>query len=85
MSNNVSLLNYLNCFLLVIIHYFIAVPGTSVGMSNILSDKSFSSLESHVSEATMKGIAEMGFTHMTDIQVENAKCFLVPLRVFPLK
>lgn len=47
------------------------LPGTSVGMSNILSDKSFSSLESHVSEATMKGIAEMGFTHMTDIQAKT--------------
>ena len=46
-----------------------AVPGTTVGMSNILSDKSFASLEAHVSEATMKGITEMGFTHMTDIQV----------------
>ena len=47
------------------------LPGTSVGMSNILSDKSFSSLESHVSEATMKGIVEMGFTHMTDIQASE--------------
>jgi len=47
------------------------LPGTSVGMSNILSDKSFSSLESHVSEATMKGITDMGFTHMTDIQAKT--------------
>ena len=53
-----------------------AVPGTSVGMSNILSDKSFASLEAHVSEATMKGITEMGFSHMTDIQVWNKNVFI---------
>jgi ATP-dependent RNA helicase DDX18/HAS1 len=40
-------------------------------MSNILSDKSFASLSSHVSESTMKGIEEMGFTHMTDIQAKT--------------
>ncbi len=40
-------------------------------MSNILSDKSFASLSDHVSEATMKGITDMGFTHMTDIQAKT--------------
>ena len=43
------------------------VPGSSVGLS-ILTDSSFNSLESKVCELTLKGIADMGFTHMTEIQ-----------------
>lgn len=31
-------------------------------------DTSFSSLEEKVSDLTLKGIADMGFTHMTEIQ-----------------
>ena len=67
MKNNVSTFGYLIVWATLNLSF--AVPGTTVGMSNILSDKSFASLEAHVSEATMKGITEMGFTHMTDIQV----------------
>lgn len=40
-------------------------------MAGILSDKSFDSLKSHVCEATLKGISDMGFTHMTDIQART--------------
>ncbi len=48
-----------------------AVPGSNVEMAGILSDKSFESLKGHVCEATLKGIADMGFTHMTDIQART--------------
>merc|ERR1712198_685156 len=35
------------------------------------SDKSFKSLSPHVSEATLKGIEDMGFSHMTEIQAQT--------------
>ncbi|TRY76161.1 hypothetical protein TCAL_03516 [Tigriopus californicus] len=44
------------------------LPGTKLG---ILSDTSFASLTDHVSEATLKGVEEMGFTHMTAIQAKT--------------
>lgn len=44
------------------------LPGTKLG---ILSDTSFASLADHVSEATLKGVEEMGFTHMTAIQAKT--------------
>ncbi|KAG1675927.1 ATP-dependent RNA helicase DDX18 [Nymphon striatum] len=44
------------------------LPGTRVG---ILSDTSFASLEGHISENSLKGIKEMGFTHMTEIQAKS--------------
>lgn len=47
-----------------------SVPGTSLG-ATILSDKSFSSLKGHVSANTLKGIEDMGFTQMTDIQAKT--------------
>lgn len=34
-------------------------------------DKSFESLQNLVCEATLKGISDMGFTHMTDIQAKT--------------
>ncbi|XP_013775896.1 ATP-dependent RNA helicase HAS1-like isoform X2 [Limulus polyphemus] len=43
------------------------LPGTSMG---ILTDTSFASLENKVSEFTLKGIADMGFTNMTEIQAK---------------
>lgn len=46
------------------------LPGTSCGLE-VASDRSFSSLEGHVCEQTLKGIADMGFTTMTEIQ---ARC-----------
>ena len=47
-----------------------SVPGTSMGAVGILSDQSFESLRGAVCEPTLKGIEEMGFTHMTAIQVD---------------
>lgn len=45
------------------------VPGTAVGMG-ILTDTSFKSLEEKVCEPTLKAVADMGFTHMTEIQAK---------------
>ena len=45
----------------------VTLPGSSLGLG-ILSDKSFSSLAPLVCEATLQGIADMGFTTMTEIQ-----------------
>ncbi len=53
--------------------FFPAVPGTALGATGILSDRSFSSLSGHVGENTLRAIADMGFTHMTDIQVRREK------------
>ena len=44
------------------------MPGTSVGAETILTDTSFESLKEKVCELTLKGINDMGFTHMTEIQ-----------------
>lgn len=40
-----------------------------MGAVGILSDQSFQSLNEAVCEPTLKAIADMGFTHMTEIQV----------------
>merc|ERR1712111_193156 len=42
-----------------------------MGSLGILSDKSFKSLSPHVSEATLKGIEDMGFSHMSEIQAQT--------------
>ena len=52
------------------------LPGSKAGAVSILSDKTFSGLaealgSGGISEATLKGIADMGFTHMTDIQAKT--------------
>ncbi|XP_070567894.1 uncharacterized protein [Ptychodera flava] len=41
------------------------------GVSSILTDTKFSSLEDRVCEMTLKGVEEMGFTHMTEIQAKS--------------
>jgi len=46
------------------------LPGSSISLG-ILSDKSFKSLSPHVSEATLKGIEDMGFSHMSEIQAQT--------------
>merc|ERR1719508_548605 len=46
------------------------LPGSSLGVG-ILSDKSFSSLAPSVSEATLQGCEDMGFTNMTEIQAQT--------------
>ncbi|CAB3235766.1 unnamed protein product [Arctia plantaginis] len=45
------------------------LPGPSLCLEN-LSDQSFSSLEGKVSELTLKGIKDSGFTTMTEIQAK---------------
>lgn len=52
------------------------LPGSKAGAVSILSDKTFTKLaealgSGGISEASLKGIAEMGFTHMTDIQAQT--------------
>jgi len=37
----------------------------------VSADTSFKSLEGAVCETTLKGLAEMGFTHMTEIQAKT--------------
>ena len=52
----------------------IPLPGSKTGVVSILSDKSFVGLQEAsggISEATLKGIQDMGFTHMTDIQARS--------------
>ena len=46
------------------------VPGSSAVLS-ILTDRSFKSLEGKVCDLSLKGIADMGFTHMTEIQAKS--------------
>jgi len=46
------------------------LPGSSLGVG-ILSDSSFKSLAPLVSEATLQGCEDMGFTHMTEIQKQT--------------
>ncbi|XP_014284222.1 uncharacterized protein [Halyomorpha halys] len=45
------------------------LPGSQLGFE-ILSDARFSALEGKVSEETLKGIEDMGFTQMTEIQAK---------------
>lgn len=47
------------------------LPGSNLEMAGILSDKSFESLKGNVCDATLQGITDMGFTHMTDIQART--------------
>lgn len=44
------------------------LPGSSYG---IMTDSSFQSLKDSVCEDTLKGIVDMGFTHMTEIQMRS--------------
>merc|ERR1719420_781464 len=46
------------------------LPGSSLG-AGILSDSSFKSLSPLISEATLQGCEDMGFTHMTEIQKQT--------------
>lgn len=51
------------------IYFFYLVPGTAVGFQ-ITNDTSFSVLNEKVCEHTLKAIADMGFTKMTEIQAK---------------
>lgn len=44
--------------------------------SGAFEDNSFTSLAGLVSENTLKGISDMGFTHMTEIQHKSIKPLL---------
>lgn len=46
------------------------VPGSAVAM-RVSADTSFKSLEGAVSESTMKAVADMNFSHMTEIQAKT--------------
>lgn len=48
----------------------ILVPGSNVTLE-ILSNRSFDSLTDTVCEATLKGISDMGFTTLTEIQARS--------------
>jgi len=48
----------------------LVVPGSEIAMC-VLADTSFKSLEAAVSETTLKGVSDMGFTHMTEIQAKT--------------
>jgi len=52
------------------------LPGSKAELAGILSDKSFASLKGHVCDKTLNGIADMGFTHMTDIQAKTIPTLL---------
>ncbi|KAJ7345834.1 hypothetical protein JRQ81_001784, partial [Phrynocephalus forsythii] len=51
-------------------------PALPVGLTGAFEDTSFASLSDLVSENTLKGIADMGFTHMTEIQHKSIKPLL---------
>ncbi|XP_058789325.1 probable ATP-dependent RNA helicase pitchoune [Phymastichus coffea] len=46
------------------------LPGSSIGLA-ITTDRSFETLKDKVCESTLKAIADMGFTHMTEIQAKS--------------
>ncbi|XP_072273949.1 ATP-dependent RNA helicase DDX18 [Pyxicephalus adspersus] len=51
-------------------------PSLPMGLTGAFEDSSFSSLSSLVNENTLKAIAEMGFTHMTEIQHKSIRPLL---------
>ncbi|XP_069636966.1 ATP-dependent RNA helicase DDX18 [Haliaeetus albicilla] len=52
------------------------VPCLPLGVTGAFEDNSFTSLAGVVSENTLKGINDMGFTHMTEIQHKSIKPLL---------
>ncbi|NXX65087.1 DDX18 helicase, partial [Spizella passerina] len=52
------------------------VPSLPLGLTGAFEDNSFASLAGCVSENTLKGINDMGFTHMTEIQHKSIKPLL---------
>ncbi|XP_034641792.1 ATP-dependent RNA helicase DDX18 isoform X1 [Trachemys scripta elegans] len=51
-------------------------PSLPLGVTGAFEDTSFASLSDLVSENTLKGITDMGFTHMTEIQHKSIKPLL---------
>ncbi|KAJ3591886.1 hypothetical protein NHX12_007017 [Muraenolepis orangiensis] len=52
------------------------VAGLPMGLSGAFEDTTFESLSSLVSESTLKGVKEMGFEHMTEIQHKSIRPLL---------
>lgn len=52
------------------------VPSLPLGLTGAFEDNSFTSLAGLISENTLKGISDMGFTHMTEIQHKSIKPLL---------
>ncbi|KAF4788146.1 ATP-dependent RNA helicase DDX18 [Turdus rufiventris] len=52
------------------------IPSLPLGLTGAFEDNSFASLAGSVSENTLKGINDMGFTHMTEIQHKSIKPLL---------
>lgn len=57
------------------IFVLLPVPGGKLG-SVILSDTAFTSLAEHVNDLTLRGVKEMGFTNMTQIQAKAIPALL---------
>lgn len=70
-SIKASLITVLS-FQKLILNYFLlyTVPGSSIGLE-ITKDNNFETLNERVCENTLKGIKDMGFTHMTEIQARS--------------
>ena len=51
------------------------MPGSSCALQ-VSNDNSFASLEGHVCEQTLKAIADMGFSKMTEIQARSIPSLL---------
>ncbi|KAM9302475.1 ATP-dependent RNA helicase DDX18 [Gastrophryne carolinensis] len=51
-------------------------PSLPMGLTGAFEDRAFSSLSDAVNEATLRAIAEMGFTHMTEIQHKSIRPLL---------
>lgn len=57
-------------------HKLSRVVFKSVVLSGAFEDTSFASLAELVSESTLKGVKEMGFEHMTEIQHKSIRPLL---------
>lgn len=53
------------------IFFITAPPDSNLELKILTEDRKFSSLKDHVCENTLKGIADMGFTVMTEIQAKT--------------
>lgn len=61
--------------------YVETVPGSDLA-ARIMSDAAFATLQGSVCEQTLKGIADMGFTQMTEIQAKTIPPLLDGRSVF---
>lgn len=66
---------YLTCCFLVL-HLSLSLHGILTDISGAFEDTSFASLTELVSDSTLKGVKEMGFEHMTEIQHKSIRPLL---------